>query len=158
MFIGSTICAHIFWLCVYTGAVINAVAYYLIGIPLCLLFAFRLKLGLVGLWMAMITALGFAFIVGVWFICRLDWTLEVDKARSRIRLNTDDGLSEAPADIITGTIEDLDSLADEDIHDYRRLGGHSTPMRSAVEIGEGSLNFKSVAHSQSDTQMELIQR
>jgi len=66
------------------GAIINFTGYYCLGIPIGLYCAFSLKLGLLGLWIGLATALILVSIVEVTIILRLDWQLQAQKARDRL--------------------------------------------------------------------------
>ncbi|KAI3811404.1 hypothetical protein L1987_21126 [Smallanthus sonchifolius] len=66
------------------GAIVNLGAYYLIGIPLAILFAFVLHLGGKGLWFGIIAALlAQAFFLFILTLCT-NWEMEAKKANRRV--------------------------------------------------------------------------
>ena len=73
-----------------TGALINLTSYYIIGLPfgIWLTFTPRLKLGLVGLWIGLSVALGYASVVSAVLVWRSDWTRAVERVRERLGLGT----------------------------------------------------------------------
>ncbi|KDQ10326.1 hypothetical protein BOTBODRAFT_36427 [Botryobasidium botryosum FD-172 SS1] len=70
----------------FIGAMLNVTAYYVLGIPLGLLLAFRFGMDLHGLWIGGTAALAYAGCVGVWLVMRTDWELEVVRAHERIKV------------------------------------------------------------------------
>ncbi|KAI8814609.1 mate-domain-containing protein [Cladochytrium replicatum] len=62
------------------GAAINLVGYYLVGIPIGLVAAFPLKLGLLGLWIGLTAGLILVSFIQVFIIARLDWKREALRA------------------------------------------------------------------------------
>ncbi|QRV82118.1 MATE efflux family protein [Ceratobasidium sp. AG-Ba] len=67
-----------------TGATTNLIGYYMLGIPLGILLAFKYHFGLFGLWIGIAIALLFAAVVPCTFILRLDWDAEVRDVKERI--------------------------------------------------------------------------
>ncbi|KAK6921243.1 Multi antimicrobial extrusion protein [Dillenia turbinata] len=68
------------------GALINLGAYYLVGIPCAIMFAFPLKIGGKGLWMGMTSAI-FVQMVSLLFVTlQTNWGQEVKKAADRARI------------------------------------------------------------------------
>ncbi|KAG7661393.1 uncharacterized protein J8A68_005088 [[Candida] subhashii] len=55
------------------GGITNVVGYYLLALPCAFVFAFKLKLGLLGLWFGMIIALMFVSLVQLYFVLISDW-------------------------------------------------------------------------------------
>lgn len=66
------------------GAFLNLTAFYVIGIPFGILFAFKLHLQLLGLWLGLCTALVYAAAASLWFVLRTDWEKEVERTRERL--------------------------------------------------------------------------
>ncbi|ONK66341.1 uncharacterized protein A4U43_C06F6730 [Asparagus officinalis] len=67
-----------------TCSYINLGAYYVVGIPSAILFAFVLHVGGKGLWMGIICALTVEVLVLLVIILRTDWDNEARKARDRV--------------------------------------------------------------------------
>ncbi|KAF0903749.1 hypothetical protein E2562_029105 [Oryza meyeriana var. granulata] len=66
-------------------SVINLCAYYIIGIPSAVTFAFVLKIGGKGLWMGIICAMTVQILVLVVMLLHTSWNEEADKARARVQ-------------------------------------------------------------------------
>jgi MATE family multidrug resistance protein len=66
------------------GAILNFSAYYVIGLPLSMFFAFYLKMGLLGLWMGLLTGQLITTSCGVFIILKTDWLKMVSKAQRLI--------------------------------------------------------------------------
>ncbi|KAM5575538.1 hypothetical protein ABKV19_014479 [Rosa sericea] len=66
------------------GAYVNLGAYYLIGIPTGVLFAFNLHIGGKGLWIGIILALCVLSLFLAIIVLRTDWDKEVKKASDRV--------------------------------------------------------------------------
>ncbi|KAJ7233732.1 mate-domain-containing protein [Mycena haematopus] len=69
-----------------TGALLNLSGYYIIGLPIGMFLAFypKTKLGLYGLWIGLMIALGYAASLGMWVCLATDWDMEVEKVRVRL--------------------------------------------------------------------------
>ncbi|TVU31268.1 hypothetical protein EJB05_22949, partial [Eragrostis curvula] len=65
-------------------AFINVGCYYLVGIPLGVLFGFRLKLGALGIWMGMLTGTLLQIIILLFIITRIKWERQAMVAAARI--------------------------------------------------------------------------
>lgn len=65
-----------------TGACINLGSFYLIGLPLSLLLAFVFKLGLLGLWLGLLTAVTTCAALTVVSIVRTDWVKQAVRAQT----------------------------------------------------------------------------
>ncbi|KAL8280344.1 hypothetical protein RQP46_007261 [Phenoliferia psychrophenolica] len=78
------------------GALINLTSYYVVGLPIGLTLAFvGPKLGLLGLWVGLTTALTFTAGLMTTFIWRMDWEAECELARKRMGLDKREGVEEA---------------------------------------------------------------
>jgi MATE family multidrug resistance protein len=64
---------------------LNLSAYYTFGIPSGIYFAFKLKLGLHGLWMGLTFSLIYCAVIGTWICIRTDWNREVQKVQNRLK-------------------------------------------------------------------------
>jgi MATE family multidrug resistance protein len=60
------------------------VFYWVIGLPLSGVLAFSYQLGLLGVWIGMLCAVGFHAIAYVVILLRLDWPLEANKAEKSV--------------------------------------------------------------------------
>ncbi|RSH91040.1 hypothetical protein EHS25_010216 [Saitozyma podzolica] len=71
-----------------TGALINLTSYYIIGLPfgLWLTFQPKLDLGLIGLWIGLSVALGYASVVSFVLVWRANWVRAVERVRERLGL------------------------------------------------------------------------
>lgn len=68
----------------YVGALLNLSAYYMFGIPLGVWLAFKVGLGLAGLWIGLTASLVYSAVIGVYICLRTDWTHEVQKVFDRL--------------------------------------------------------------------------
>jgi len=66
-----------------TGAILNVTAYYIIGIPLGVYFAFRGGMELWGLWIGLTISLVYSAVFGSYFCLKADWKAEVKKVLDR---------------------------------------------------------------------------
>nr|DAD37858.1 TPA_asm: hypothetical protein HUJ06_008499 [Nelumbo nucifera] len=62
------------------GANINFAAFYLLGMPLAILLAFRLGFGFLGLWLGLLAAEACCLLSMVYFLLQTDWFQEADRA------------------------------------------------------------------------------
>ncbi|KAK3416205.1 hypothetical protein EUGRSUZ_H01657, partial [Eucalyptus grandis] len=63
------------------GANINLVAFYFVGLPVAGIMCFKIRMGLLGLWMGLLAAQGVCAVVMVVMLMRTDWAEEARKAR-----------------------------------------------------------------------------
>ncbi|SJL03933.1 uncharacterized protein ARMOST_07290 [Armillaria ostoyae] len=68
-----------------TGALLNLSAYYIIGIPLGILLAFKAGMGLHGLWYGLTVSLIYCAVFGTLLCVRTDWDHEVAKVMARLK-------------------------------------------------------------------------
>ncbi|KAK0489073.1 MATE efflux family protein [Armillaria novae-zelandiae] len=68
-----------------TGALLNLSAYYIIGIPLGILMAFKAGMGLHGLWYGLTISLIYCAVFGTLLCIRTDWNHEVAKVMARLK-------------------------------------------------------------------------
>jgi multidrug resistance protein, MATE family len=66
------------------GAWINTAGYWFIGLPLGILFAFKLHMDLFGLWTGVIIGQAFVSVVAVSLVLMSDWKQQAVNARERI--------------------------------------------------------------------------
>lgn len=66
------------------GAILNFVAYYVAGIPIGIVLAFRWELGLLGLWVGMTIGLCIVGLTGTFMILRSDWLTLAANANQRL--------------------------------------------------------------------------
>lgn len=67
-----------------TGAVLNSSAYYVIGIPLGMLLAFKSGMGLLGVWVGLTVSLVYCAVLGTWLALRTDWDHQAEKVHKRL--------------------------------------------------------------------------
>ncbi|MBW0515812.1 hypothetical protein O181_055527 [Austropuccinia psidii MF-1] len=70
------------------GAVVNAIAYYALALPLGFALAFKAHMGLVGLWLAQCLALLLVAMLEFGLISCLNWEKEVIKALKRVKAHS----------------------------------------------------------------------
>ncbi|KAJ3358412.1 hypothetical protein GGF32_000432 [Allomyces javanicus] len=96
------------------GALINLVSYYLVGLPLALLFTFPLKFELFGIWVGLALALAFTLIVtGLYVFYSIDWVDEVRCARLRVNEHTPATMSGSDVESAEVLVEDEDRLIED---------------------------------------------
>jgi len=66
------------------GALLNFIAYYILGLPLGVWLAFRWNFGLHGLWIGVTVSLAYCAAIGTFLCLRTDWDQEVVKVKERI--------------------------------------------------------------------------
>ncbi|OXG27238.1 MATE family multidrug resistance protein [Cryptococcus neoformans Ze90-1] len=71
-----------------TGALINLTSYYIIGLPfgLWLTFTPTFSLGLIGLWLGLSVALGYASVLSAVLVWKANWVRAVERVRERLGL------------------------------------------------------------------------
>ncbi|GJM90907.1 hypothetical protein PR202_ga07232 [Eleusine coracana subsp. coracana] len=69
---------------VFSGAVINLVAYYLTGIPAAFIFAFVCHLGGMGLWFGILCGLVVQMLLLFFMTTCTNWNMEALKAKERV--------------------------------------------------------------------------
>lgn len=69
-----------------TGALINLTSYYIIGLPfgIWLCFTPKVHLGLVGIWIGLSAALGYASVISIVLVWKANWTRAVERVRERL--------------------------------------------------------------------------
>ncbi|NWX90141.1 S47A1 protein, partial [Nothoprocta pentlandii] len=65
------------------GAILNAIAYYGVGLPLGAVFLFVVKISVIGLWLSMLICISILCSCFVAYIVRLDWRRAVQEAQLR---------------------------------------------------------------------------
>ncbi|KAJ0460859.1 putative multi antimicrobial extrusion protein [Helianthus annuus] len=65
-------------------AYVNIGCYYVVGVPLGSLLAFKFDLGAKGIWSGMIGGVTMQTLILLWVTFRTDWNVEVEKARNRV--------------------------------------------------------------------------
>ncbi|KAG5522071.1 hypothetical protein RHGRI_034320 [Rhododendron griersonianum] len=73
-------------------AYVNLGCYYLVGIPLCLLMAFKFNMGLQGIWWGVMAGLLLEICIIIWMICRTNWNNEMLSSSSSSNNNNNKGL------------------------------------------------------------------
>ncbi|XP_038615058.1 multidrug and toxin extrusion protein 2 isoform X2 [Tachyglossus aculeatus] len=68
------------------GAIVNAVGYYVIGLPLGIVLIFVVRIGVIGLWLGMLTCAILATITFTAYISRVDWERAGTEAQQRAGL------------------------------------------------------------------------
>ncbi|XP_069471278.1 multidrug and toxin extrusion protein 2-like isoform X1 [Ambystoma mexicanum] len=65
------------------GAIMNAVGYYLIGLPIGISLMFAVKLGVIGLWFGMFICVALQAVFYLILVFRMNWTKAMEEARIR---------------------------------------------------------------------------
>ncbi|XP_045680573.1 multidrug and toxin extrusion protein 2 isoform X2 [Phyllostomus hastatus] len=68
------------------GALANAIAYYIIGLPLGIVLTFLVGMGIVGLWLGMLACVLLAAAAFVTYTARINWKLAAEEAQKRMGL------------------------------------------------------------------------
>ena len=66
------------------GAKLNFVGYYVVGLPLGALFAFKFGLGLIGLWLGMTVGLACICVAGLVILYNTNWEQMSEDAKDRV--------------------------------------------------------------------------
>ncbi|NXD41402.1 S47A1 protein, partial [Copsychus sechellarum] len=78
------------------GAILNGVSYYGVGMPLAAVLLFVAKIGVIGLWVAMLVCVFILCSCFVTYICRVDWEKAAKEAQRRA------GVTQLPAPELPG--------------------------------------------------------
>ncbi|NXJ73310.1 S47A2 protein, partial [Trogon melanurus] len=65
------------------GAILNAVSYYGVGLPLAAVLLFVVKIGVIGLWLSMLICVSILCTCFIVYISRMDWRKAAEKAQRR---------------------------------------------------------------------------
>ncbi|NWX13357.1 S47A1 protein, partial [Aegotheles bennettii] len=65
------------------GAILNAVSYYGVGLPLAAVLLFVAKIGVIGLWLSMLVCVSILCTCFIIYISRMDWRKAAEEARHR---------------------------------------------------------------------------
>ncbi|KAJ9535963.1 hypothetical protein OSB04_un000873 [Centaurea solstitialis] len=65
-------------------AYVNIGCYYVVGVPLGSILAFKFNLGAKGIWSGLIGGMTMQTIILLWVTFRTDWNMEVEKAKNRV--------------------------------------------------------------------------
>ncbi|XP_062966974.1 multidrug and toxin extrusion protein 1 isoform X2 [Cynocephalus volans] len=85
------------------GAIVNAIGYYVVGLPIGIALMFATKLGVIGLWSGIIICIISQAVCFLGFIARLNWTKACEKAQihANLKVNrTQNGSSALPQDAL----------------------------------------------------------
>ncbi|XP_040473701.1 multidrug and toxin extrusion protein 1-like [Falco naumanni] len=65
------------------GAILNAVSYYGVGLPLGAVLLFVARIGVIGLWLSMLACVSILCACFITYICRMDWKKAAEEAQRR---------------------------------------------------------------------------
>ncbi|XP_069916050.1 multidrug and toxin extrusion protein 2 isoform X5 [Oryctolagus cuniculus] len=65
------------------GAIVNAIMYYIVGLPLGIVLTFVVGMRIMGLWLGMLTCIFLAAVTFVVYAVQLDWKLAAEEFRAR---------------------------------------------------------------------------
>ncbi|EPY76011.1 solute carrier family 47, member 2 [Camelus ferus] len=78
------------------GAIVNAVMYYVIGLPLGIVLTFVAEMGITGLWLGMLASVLLAAAAFVTYAARMDWKQAAEEAQKHVGLPPPSAESTAP--------------------------------------------------------------
>lgn len=84
------------------GASLNVMSYWVVGLPLAMLLAFRLGLGTAGMWMSMGSVAAGQAIIFAAVIARFDWCGECERARRLTALGARGSTATAVGSVMAG--------------------------------------------------------
>jgi MATE family multidrug resistance protein len=70
------------------GANINLGSFYLVGMPVAIVFGFVVKMGFVGLWFGLLAAQGCCAVLMLFVLCTTDWNDQVERAKNLTKTTT----------------------------------------------------------------------
>uniref|UniRef100_F7IIX3 Multidrug and toxin extrusion protein n=1 Tax=Callithrix jacchus TaxID=9483 RepID=F7IIX3_CALJA len=111
------------------GAVVNAVGYYVVGLPVGIALMFATKLGVMGLWSGIIICTVFQAVCFLGFIIQLNWEKACQQAQVHANLKVNvapSGNSALPQDLIlmNDTEKTGESQSDQQMHQAQPLPVH----------------------------------
>ncbi|XP_021625674.1 protein DETOXIFICATION 53 [Manihot esculenta] len=85
------------------GACVNFVAFYLIGLPVSTLLAFKLKLGVMGLWFGLAASQASCVCLMIYVLVCTDWKYQAQRAKELTQLTDEDGNNDLEANLLYST-------------------------------------------------------
>uniref|UniRef100_A0A8C2PKE7 Multidrug and toxin extrusion protein n=1 Tax=Capra hircus TaxID=9925 RepID=A0A8C2PKE7_CAPHI len=138
------------------GAVVNAVMYYAIGLPLGVVLTFLVGMGIMGLWLGMLVCVMLATAAFVTYTARMDWKRAAEEAQKHAGLpplgSTESmafGTRPGPEKVVVSSVA-TGSSPGVILMTYSRLGGHLDLLRTpeavhALPTPAGQLSAKQLA-------------
>ncbi|XP_070629249.1 multidrug and toxin extrusion protein 2 isoform X1 [Bos indicus] len=138
------------------GAVVNAVMYYAIGLPLGVVLTFLVGMGIMGLWLGMLVCVMLATAAFVTYTARMDWKRAAEEAQKHAGLpplgSTDSmalGPRPGPEKAVVSSVA-TGSSPGVILTTYSRPGGHPVLLRTpeavhALPTPAGRLSAKQLA-------------
>ncbi|XP_044795101.2 multidrug and toxin extrusion protein 2 isoform X3 [Bubalus bubalis] len=138
------------------GAVVNAVMYYAIGLPLGVVLTFLVGMGIMGLWLGMLVCVMLATAAFVTYTARMDWKRAAEEAQKHAGLpplgSTDSmalGPRPGPEKAVVSSVA-TGSSPGVILTTYSRSGGHPDLLRTpeavhALPTPAGRLSAKQLA-------------
>ncbi|XP_020923594.1 multidrug and toxin extrusion protein 2 isoform X4 [Sus scrofa] len=78
------------------GAIVNAIMYYAVGLPLGIVLTFVVRMGILGLWLGMLACALLAAVAFVTYTARMDWKQAAEEAQKNVGLPPRSTESTAP--------------------------------------------------------------
>ncbi|XP_061247149.1 multidrug and toxin extrusion protein 2 isoform X2 [Bos javanicus] len=138
------------------GAVVNAVMYYAIGLPLGVVLTFLVGMGIMGLWLGMLVCVMLATAAFVTYTARMDWKRAAEEAQKHAGLpplgstdSMDLGPRPGPEKAVVSSVA-TGSSPGVILTTYSRPGGHPVLLRTpeavhALPTPAGRLSAKQLA-------------
>ncbi|KAM3933825.1 multidrug and toxin extrusion protein 2-like [Leptodactylus fuscus] len=99
------------------GAVMNAVGYYLVGLPIGISLMFAVKLGVVGLWSGMIFSVFLQASFFVVYVLRMNWDKACQEAQVRAGVKKEDNVPSIPVVEVEASTTEFDVVTNSTFGD-----------------------------------------
>ncbi|XP_024420920.2 multidrug and toxin extrusion protein 2 [Desmodus rotundus] len=128
------------------GALANAIAYYVIGLPLGIVLTFLVGMGIVGLWLGMLACVLLAAAAFVTYTARINWKLAAEEAQKRMGL---------PQQGKTGTANEANEASVASVASVAPRPGPDSAVAASVATGS-SPGIALTMYSQPECDLDLF--